>query len=85
MVNDTPCQPHPLQRNVTLGISTKMNTWTTYDSMVPHLAACTHVQSTALPLSTAEFTLVKVTERQKKLATRAAVSHPQRYRTLSLL
>ena len=39
----------------------------THDSVVLTLAACTHVQSTALPLSTSELTVVKITDQQEKL------------------
>jgi len=45
---------------------------TTDDSVMLPLAACTHAQSNALPLSTSELTVVKITEWQKKLAARAA-------------
>ena len=52
-------------------ITTKVNTWTTDDSVVPTLAACIHDQSTALPLRMSELTVVKITEWYKKFAARA--------------
>jgi len=62
-----------MNKNVTLGISQQiLSTRTTDDSMVIPLAASTHVQSNALPLSTSELTVVKIKERQKKLTARAA-------------
>jgi len=58
----------------TLGIAQqKPNTWTTVDSVVLPLAACTHFQSTALPLSTSELTVVNRTAEE---AYRARCRYP---------